>query len=108
MPCLVVHHGFSAQVTKGRGDAVMIEKSPVHLSANHLQMPGGRGARGRRDVKRKAERGWFRADFMGFHGYNLPRYGGLMGFYGGLMGFYGGLMGFLWILWWFFMGSNGI
>lgn len=30
-------------VTKGRGDAVMIEKSPVHLSANHLQMPGVRG-----------------------------------------------------------------
>ena len=34
------------EVTKGRGDAVMIEKSPVHLSANHLQMPGVRGARG--------------------------------------------------------------
>jgi hypothetical protein len=67
MPCLVVYHGLSAhffgspgsppprEVTKGRGDAVMIEKSPVHLSANHLQMPGVRGAGETND----AGRGWF-------------------------------------------------
>eukprot|EP00435_Cladocopium_sp_Y103_P035284 s305_g9.t1 len=30
-------------VTNGRGDAIMIENSAVHLSANQLQMPGLRG-----------------------------------------------------------------